>query len=259
MPNIQRGMPFAFGMLPLAFGVLILCLWYFATRGESAATLIIASPLDVARQAAASLLNGSLINHTITSLLEILFGFSVGVGAAFLLGYGIARNSLLEQIIGPYAVGFQAVPMIAIAPVLIYFFGTGIVPNGTIGAIIVFFPMLITTIVAIRSVDPDLRDLMRSLHATRWQTFVHLELPAALPVLFGGLKISTTLAVAGAIVSEAVSSESGLGYLIYSARYTYDKALMWVGVFTLVGLALLLYEIVARLERHLLKWQRSSR
>jgi NitT/TauT family transport system permease protein len=247
LPKLER-------WLPVAFGLVILGLWIVISQSEYS---FIAPPLDVARAFKDSLLNGSLIRHTGTTLLEVLLGFGLGVSVAFILGYGIAQNRTIERVIGSYVVGFQAVPLVVVAPVLIYVFGTGLIPNGTISAIIVFFPMLITTIVALRSVDPDLRDLMRSLTATHWQTFLKLELPAALPILFGGLKISTTLAVAGAVVSEAVSSQSGLGYLIYSARYVYDKALMWVGVFTLITLALLLYELIARLERRLLRWQRS--
>jgi NitT/TauT family transport system permease protein len=248
LPHIERWLPFVFGLI-------ILWLWVLVSQSSY---VIIAPPLDVARAFRDSLLNGSLIRHTGITLVEILFGFTVGVSSAFILGYGIAQNRTLERVIGSYLVGFQAIPLVVVAPVFIYVFGPGLIPNGTISAIIVFFPMLITTIVGMRNVDPNLRDLMRSLMATRWQSFLKLDLPAALPVLFGGLKISTTLAVAGAIVSEAVSSQAGLGYLIYSARYVYDKALMWVGVFTLIALALLLYEMVARLERRLLRWQRAG-
>jgi NitT/TauT family transport system permease protein len=245
--------------LPPVIALVSLGLWYFLTRDQSGAAFLVASPDAVARQFVTTLLNGSLLRHIGTTLLEIALGFVLGVGCAFVLGYGIARNTLLEQVVSPYAVGFQAVPIVAIAPVLIRFFGPGIVSNGIICALIVFFPMLVSTIVGIRNVDPDLRDLMRSLSATRWQTFVRLEIPAALPVLFGGLKISTTLAVVGAVVGEAISADAGLGFLIYSARYVYDTSLVLVGVFTLTALALGLYGLVSRVERHALAWQRRGR
>ena len=247
-----------FNVLPLLIPVIVLAIWYFTTRDEAAA-FIIASPMAVARQFATTLLNGTLVKHLLTTLAEIAIGLGLGAGCAFVLGYGIARSRLLERAIGPYAVGFQAVPIIAIAPVLIRLFGPGLASNGIVAALIVFFPMLINTIVGIRNVDRDLRDLMRALMATRWQTFVKLEVPAALPVLFGGLKISTTLAVIGAVVAEGLSAQAGLGFLIYSARYVYDTSLVLVGVFTLTALALLLYELVARIERRLLRWQRTGR
>ncbi|RPI93091.1 MAG: ABC transporter permease subunit [Chloroflexi bacterium] len=164
----------------------------------------------------------------------------------------------MEGLLGPYAVGFQAVPIVAIAPVLIRFFGPGIATNSVIVALIVFFPMLVSTIVGMRSADPDLQALMRSLAATRWQTFTRLEVPSALPSLFGGLKVSTTLAVAASVVGEAISSTAGLGFLVYSSRYVFNPAGVLVGVITLTALALALYEVVARLERRLLAWQRAQ-
>jgi NitT/TauT family transport system permease protein len=240
----------------IALGVLLL--WYLSTR-DSAEAFLIASPGAVGQQFVTTLGNGTLVNHIATTLAEIAIGAVLGIGSAFILGYSIAKNRLLEKAIGPYAVGFQAVPIIAIAPVLIRIFGPGIISNGIVCALIVFFPMLINTIVGIRNVDPDLHDLMRSLSATRWQMFTRLEIPAALPVLFGGLKISATLAVIGAVVGEAVSAQAGLGFLIYSARYVYDTSLVLVGVFTLTALALGLYQLVTLIERRLLRWQRIGR
>jgi NitT/TauT family transport system permease protein len=242
--------------LPLLVGVLIIGLWYFQTRGEGGNSFVLASPGAVIDEFIRLLANGSLLRHIGTTLLEIALGFGAGVGLAFLLGYGIARNRFLEQLLGPYAVGFQAVPIVAIAPVLIRFFGPGLATNSVICGLIVFFPMLMSTIVGMRNIDHDLEALMRSLNATRWQTFTRLEIPGALPSLLAGLKISTTLAVAATVVGEAISSTAGLGFLIYSSRYVYNTAGVLVGVFTLTALALLLYELVVRLERRLLAWQR---
>jgi NitT/TauT family transport system permease protein len=187
---------------------------------------------------------------------EIILGFAVGVSCAFVLGYSIAHSWLLEQTLSPYVVGFQAVPIVVIAPVLRVIFGPGVMTNAGIAALIAFFPMLISTIVGIRSVDPELRDLMRSLTATRWQMFTRLEIPSALPALFGGLKISATLAIAGAVVGEALGADAGLGFSIYSARYVYDQASVFVGIFTLTALALALYELIALVERRVLAWKR---
>lgn len=246
-------------LLPLLVGLLLFWLWVGLTRQPGALSFVLPPPEAVAEQFAALIGNGTLPRHIGVTLMETLTGLAAGVSAAFLLGYGIARSRLLEQTLGPYAVGLQAIPLVAIAPVLTLLFGPGPLTNATIAALIVFFPMLVSTIVGMRNIDADLRDLMRSLNATHWQHFTRLELPAALPVLIGGLKISTTLAVAGAVVGEAISSESGLGFLIYSARYVYNTARIWVGIFTLVALALLLYEMVARLERRLLTWQHAGR
>jgi NitT/TauT family transport system permease protein len=241
--------------LPLLVGVLIIGLWYFQTQGEGSASFVIASPGAVIDEFVNLVSNGTLFRHIGTTLLEIAVGLPAGVGVAFVLGYGIARNRFLEQLLGPYAVGFQAVPIVAIAPVLIRFFGPGPATNSVICALIVFFPMLISTIVGMRNIDHDLEALMRSLNATRWQTFTRLEIPGALPSLLGGLKISMTLAVVATVVGEGFGSTAGLGFLIYSSRYVYNIAGVLVGVFTLTALALFLYELVVRLERRLLAWQ----
>src|SRR5258708_8403996 len=246
-----------FNWLPLLIALIVVAAWYFLTLGNAAA-FAIATPQDVAKEFVADMFNGYLIMHTATTLLEIVLGFAVGVSVAFVLGYGIVHSRLLERAIGPYAVGFQAVPIIAIAPVLIIVVGPGIPSNAIICSLIVFFPMLISTIVGLRNIDHDLRDLMRALRATRWQTFTRLELPGALPILFGGLKISATLAVIGAVVGESVSSQAGLGWLIYSSRYSFNAARTETGIFALTALGLILYEVVLRLERRMLRWRRAG-
>ncbi|GIV81095.1 MAG: hypothetical protein KatS3mg051_0449 [Anaerolineae bacterium] len=116
--------------------------------------------------------------------------------------------------------------------------------------------MLVNTVIGMRSIPPELRDLMRALEATPLQTFWHLELPAALPIVIGGLKVSATLSVIGAVVGEFVSASAGLGYLINFGRGTYDTPLVIAAVFTLTALALILYGLAAWLERILLGWQR---
>jgi NitT/TauT family transport system permease protein len=122
----------------------------------------------------------------------------------------------------------------------------------------VFFPVLVNTIVGVRSVPEELRDLMRSMRATRWQTFAKLEAPAALPVLFGGLKVGATLSVIGAVVGEFVAADEGLGFVINAAEGQYDTSQKFVVVFVLMTIALGLYGLVAGLERSLLAWRRQS-
>jgi NitT/TauT family transport system permease protein len=144
---------------------------------------------------------------------------------------------------------------VAIAPLLVIWFGPGLFSKVLICALIVFFPVLINTIVGLRSVPDELRDLMRSLQATSWQTFQYLEVPYALPVFLGGLRIGATLAVIGAVVGEFVGADRGLGFLINIGRGQYDTALVFVAIFTLVGMALALYGLVVLVETRLLSWQ----
>lgn len=232
-----------------------LLLWQFIVQLFDYPAFILPSPLDVLRHFGLVLENGSLLHHTGVTLGEVLAGLLLGMMVAVLLGYPIARSRLLERLLSPYIVASQAVPVVAIAPLLVIWFGAGTFSKVLICALIVFFPILINVIVGVRSVPDDLYTLMRSLKATRWQVFWHLELPAALPVLFGGLKIGATLAVIGAVVGEFMGGDDGLGYLIIAGRGQFNTPLVFVAVITLVAIALGIYGLVSLAERRLLAWQ----
>jgi NitT/TauT family transport system permease protein len=191
-------------------------------------------------------------------LVEVILGLILGVSTAALLGYVLAKSDWLERLLSPYIVASQSVPVVAIAPLLVIWFGAELLSKVLIAALIVFFPVLINTIVGLRSVPIGLRDLMRSLQANSWQTFRLLEVPAALPVFLGGLKVGATLAVIGAVVGEFVAADQGLGFLINLGRGLYDTALVFVAIFILVSMAMLLYGAVALLESRLLSWQKKG-
>jgi NitT/TauT family transport system permease protein len=201
------------------------------------------------------LLDGSLLRNLLVTLQEVLAGLILGVCTATALGYVLAKSRTVERFLSPYIVASQAVPIVAIAPLLIIWLGPGISSKVLICALIVFFPVLVNTIVGLRSVPEDLQDLMRSLKATRWQTVRLLEVPAAMPVFLGGLRIGATLAVIGAVVGEFVGANRGLGFLVNVGRGQYDTALVFVAVFTLIALALSLYGLVVLLENRLLSWK----
>ena len=242
-------------LLPASAAVGLL-LWEAAVRLNGLPAFILPLPGAVWRRFVAVLLDGRLFWHAGITLGEVLGGLALGLAAASVLGYFIAKSPALERLLAPYIVASQAVPVVAIAPLLVIWFGAGLRSKVLIGALIVFFPILINTVVGVRSVEPDLRDLMRSLRAGRWQTFLKLELPAALPILLGGLKVGATLAVIGAVVGEFVGADRGLGFLINFGRGQYDTPLVFVAAAALVAIALGLYGLVSLLERRLLAWQR---
>jgi NitT/TauT family transport system permease protein len=229
--------------------------WWLVTRFAGLPAFILPSPVQVAVRFWKALVEGSLLIDTLTTLVEILLGLLAGTIGAVFLGYAIARSRLFERVVSPYLVATQAVPIVAIAPLMVIWFGPGIFSKVLICALIVFFPVLVNTVVGLRAVPHPLYDLMRSLHATSGQTLRKLELPAALPVLLGGLRIGATLSVIGAVVGELVGSDHGLGFLVNVGRGQYDTALVFVAVFTLIALALILYGLVSFLERKLLTWQ----
>jgi len=228
-------------------------LWEAIAQLSGYPPFILPRPGQVWARFLAVLGNGQLGYHSAVTLGEVLAGLGLGLAVASVLGYFIAKSPGLERVLTPYIVASQSVPIVAIAPLLVIWFGSGLRSKVLICALIVFFPILINTVLGLRSVEPDLRDLMRSLRATRWQTFTKLELPAALPILLSGLKVSATLSVIGAVVGEFVGADRGLGFLLNFAKGQYDTALVFVAVIALVGMALGLYGFVTLLEHRLLR------
>jgi NitT/TauT family transport system permease protein len=243
-----------YGTAPLSLAAVLL-LWWLVTRTSSLPAFILPSPAQVGVRFWKALADGSLLGNTVTTLTEVLLGLLVGTVAAVVLGYAIAKSRLFERLVAPYLVATQAIPIVAVAPLLVIWFGPGIFSKVLICALIVFFPVLVNTVVGVRAVPRPLHDLMGSLYATPTQTLRYLELPAALPILLGGLRIGATLSVIGAVVGELVGSDKGLGFLVNVARGQYDTALVFVSVFTLILLALILYGMVAFVESKLLVWQ----
>jgi NitT/TauT family transport system permease protein len=210
----------------------------------------------VAQRFISVLIDGSLLYHTGYTLLEVLSGLALGSGLATVTGYALARSPFLERMISPYLVASQAVPVVAIAPLLVIWFGPGLFSKMLICALIVFFPVLVNTVVGLRAVPQNLRDLMISLRASPLQILRHLEIPAALPVLLGGLRIGATLSVIGAVVGEFVGADRGLGFMVNVGRGRYDTTLVFVAILTLVALALALYGVVVFFEKRLLRWEK---
>lgn len=234
----------------------ILGIWQIVTVNGWVDSFLLPAPAAVAERFLDVLADGRLWLHTRTTLIEIVGGLVIGLSIGVALGVVIAKSPILEDLLSPVIVAFQSTPIVAYAPLLVIWFGNGIESKIITGVLIVFFPMLMNTIVGLRNVPTDLRDLMRVSQASSWQIFTKLELPAAMPVLLTGLKTSATLAVIGAVVGEFIVANAGLGFLINLARSTYDTALVFVAVITLAVLAGVLYTLVSLLERVLLSWQR---
>ncbi len=243
-----------FGLFILAI-IIFVMIWELITRLTNIPAFILPSPGQVWDRFVQVVQDGTLFRHISVTMLEVGIGLSIGVVFATTLGYLLAKSALFDRLLSPFVVASQAVPIVAIAPLLVLWFGPGMTSKVLVTALTVFFPVLINTVVGIRGVPDELRDLMRSLLATHWQTIRHLEVPAALPVFLGGLRIGATLAVIGAVVGEFVGADRGLGFLVNLGRGQYDTALVLVAVFTLVFLALSLYGLVVLAESRLLAWR----
>ena len=243
---------FLLGFFSIAIGMLA---WYLITRYSGIPNFILPSPLSVWTRFIRAIRDGSLLHHAGITFVEIVLGLLVGVIFATIVGYILAKSRSLEKILSPYLVASQAIPVVAIAPLLVIWLGDGILSKVIVCALIVFFPVLVNTIVGVRAVPNALYDLMNSLHASREQILWKVEVPASLPVFLGGLRIGATLSVIGAIVGELVDAQEGLGFLLQLGDFQYDTPMVFVAVFTLIALALMLYGLVTLLEKRFLKWQ----
>jgi NitT/TauT family transport system permease protein len=229
-------------------------IWQLIVAIGNYPTYILPGPLVVAERFADGWIDGIIGPHFLTTLSEVLLGLAIGSSAGILTGILLARSRLAARMLSPYIVAAQATPILALAPLIALWFGTGLSSRVLICALICFFPIAVGTMVGIRSVDPKLIELGRSLRASRWQRLTRIEVPSALPQILGSLRIGVTLAVVGAIVAEWAGGEQGLGVLINLARGSmFDIPLMFATLFTIAMLGVVLYLIVVAIERRLVR------
>lgn len=246
-------------LVPLLTPLVILLVWHLITAQALYPAFIIPPPADVANSFVEVMQDGRLPKAFGATFSQVMIGLGIGSFLGLSLGYLLGRLPVLETLLAPLMIAFQSTPVVAYAPLLLIWFGSGHTSKIFTCAVIVFFPLLMNTLVGIRQIPTSLKDLFRVLRANWWHTFTRLELPSALPVILTGFKTSATLSVIGAVVGEFVSAGDGLGTLVTKARFDYDTPLVYVAILTMTALALSLYSLVSLLEWRLLRWQRSVR
>lgn len=194
--------------------------------------------------------------HFFTTLIEAGGGFLLGATIALPVSYFLAKHPVMERLFTPYIVGIQAIPIVALAPLLVIWFGFGITSKLLVASLISFFPVLTTGIVGLRSTNRRLRELMQIMGATKREIFLKLEFPSALPVLFSGLKLGGTLSVIGAVVGEIAGAGKGLGYMVNFARGSFDTPLLFVAIIALAILGIGFYLLFALAEYWAMPWKR---
>ena len=233
-------------------GLAFLAAWKLLTVLADYPVFVLPPPEVVGARLIRAWSDGTMAPHAATTLAEIGWGFALGAALAVPTGYLLARSRLAERLLSPYLVAAQATPILALAPLIALWFGSGLLSKVLICALIVFFPLVVSTMVGIRSVDAGLLELGRAYRATRWQVLRLLEVPAALPAIFGGMRVGVTLAVIGAIVGEWAGGERGLGVLINLARGSlFDIPLLFATLVTIAAIGVALYLIVLLIERRL--------
>jgi NitT/TauT family transport system permease protein len=206
------------------------------------------------RQWAWSIYSSLYSAHIGVTLGETFLGFALGCALAFVFGTLVALSRRIEYFLYPFIVMFQAMPKVALAPLIIVWFGLGLTSKVVNAALVAFFPLMVNTIVGLRSADEDRINLMRSLSASRWQIFSMLQLPNAMPYIFAGLEIAMIFALIGAIVGVFVGAEKGLGMLIQSMNFTMDVAGQFSVLLILSMLGLILNGVVTMVRRRVLFW-----
>jgi NitT/TauT family transport system permease protein len=237
--------------------VVFLFAWEAATRGGLVAPYILPAPSTIVLRLAASWT--TLVPHILFTTIEIVLGFLLAVVGGIALAIATAYLPVFERSIYPWIVASQAVPKVAIGPLFVLWMGFGLLPKVVIAFLIAFFPIMIDTVVGLRSVEPDSVLLLRSMGARRWKTFYYLNLPSALPNIFGGMKVGITLATVGAIVGEFIGANEGLGYVLIVATGNLDAPLVFAALVLISVLAVIFYAAVELVEDFFIWWHVSKR
>ncbi|HEY7123304.1 MAG TPA: ABC transporter permease subunit [Ktedonobacterales bacterium] len=239
-------------LAPVLLGIALVAAWQIVVQMGRVSEFVLPAPADVAQSFWGSLQSGSLLQYTRVTALESLLGCALGALVALPLGYSIAHSRFVASTVQPYLAASQAVPAVAIAPLIGLWLGYGLTPVVALCALIVFFPMVITTVLGLRMLDQDILDAARVEGAGRWALLWHIEFPLALPSILAGLRTSLTLSITGSVVGEFVVGGNGLGELLIVERSFADAAGVFVTLFMLALLAAVLYGGVRLIERRLL-------
>jgi NitT/TauT family transport system permease protein len=234
-------------LYPVAVVLGLLAIWEAVTRALGVPAFLLPPPSAVGLSLIA---NSSLIlAHGWVTTVEILLGFALSIAIGIPLALAIFLSPVFSRSVLPLLISSQAMPKVAVAPLFLVWFGFGLLPKVLIAFLVAFFPVVINTAVGLSAIEPEKIYLARSMGFGTAATFFKIRLPNALPAIFGGLKISITLAVVGAVVGEFVGGDSGLGYLLMVANGSMDTQLLFAGIIALTVLGVALYLLVELAER----------
>jgi NitT/TauT family transport system permease protein len=235
----------------------VLFIWWLAAEREWVANYLVPRPAQVWDKIVSDW--SSLMHHSYVTLYETMIGFALasvlGLGTAVLIAY----SRTMDKALYPIVLFAQVIPKIAIAPLLVVWFGNGLAPKIILAVLIAFFPVVISGVAGLRSTDPELLELSATMGASRWKTFRKIRFPNALPHLMAGEKVAVTLAVVGAVVGEFVGASEGLGYILLLANGNLDSALLFAALILMSLIGILLFIVVEVAEALLIPWHASRR
>ncbi|MCY4568822.1 MAG: ABC transporter permease [Candidatus Poribacteria bacterium] len=240
--------------VPVAILLIVLGIWEGVVHLFEMPRYILPAPSKIVVTLFAE--HAQLLKHTLVTLQEMLLGFLLAVSIGVPLAVLMFEFPTLEKAFYPYVIGSQTVPVFAIAPLLVLWFGFGITSKVIMAALIVFFAIVLNTLDGLKSTDPDTVNLLRILRATRWQILWKVRIPSALPFIFSGAKIGISISTIGAVIGEWVGAKAGLGYLMLYANGTLQVSLVFAAILCLTLLGLGLFGLMTLLERYAMPWRR---
>jgi NitT/TauT family transport system permease protein len=239
-------------LYPLAGMAIIVLAWHYYVVLLRVPQVVLPGPWPVV--AAMTTQWGILVEEAWVTLLECIYGFLLAMGIGIPIAVVMTYSRIANLMFYPLLVASQSIPKVAVAPILLVWFGTGIESKLAMAFVIAFFPVVVDTATGLRATSPELIELARSLQCSRMQTFFKIQLPSALPSIFSGAKIAVTLAVIGAVIGEFVGSNKGLGNLLLTANSQLNGPLVWASLVVLSALGMLLYGMVVLAEKILMPW-----
>lgn len=245
-------------VVPTLSIIVFLLVWEYSTVLFKVPAYLLPGPKAVAESIWSLYSTGAIFPHIWMTFKEIVIGYAAGCSVAFALGSLVAEFALLERIFIPFVVGFQSMPKVALAPLLLVWFGFDLASKVILVGLICFFPMFINTIAGLRAANPDLIDLYRACSSPRWLIFLDVKLPGAANSMFAGLQIAIVMALLGAVVGEFVAARSGLGYLIQSSAVNFDVSAMFASVFTLSAMGIIATQVVRVIHRKVVYWENET-
>jgi NitT/TauT family transport system permease protein len=250
-----------FRVLPhLALLAALLGLWEWAVASGSVDTIMVPRPSAIMGAIVELYVTeGTIYHHFFITLAEAVFGFLIGAGVAIALAVSSSLSENFERYVSPYAVVLNVTPGIALTPIIIAWFGYGMGSKIALAAVICFFPIFVNTLTGLRQTDPDREELFRSFGASRRQVFTQLRVPAALPLMFAGLKIGLTTALIGAVVAEFAQATAGVGVLMSRFSFALDMASSLATLLSMTLIGLLLFYTMEFLDDRVVFWRRDAR
>jgi NitT/TauT family transport system permease protein len=238
--------------------IVFFALWEIGVRAGFVSAFLVGSPAGIFRGGFRMLLSGDLVSDTWYTLFEALLGFVIGTVIGSLIGLALWYSVFVARLVEPFIVAINSVPKIALAPIVVLWFGTGLVSKVALSVSLTAIVALIAAYQAAKDADADLQSLLISMGADKHQVFFKAVVPSTLPSIIATFRINIGFGLVGAVVGEFISSQRGLGHLIYTASSLYDLDTVWVGLFTLMIVGFVLYYVIDLIERTSLPWKQAS-